>query len=978
MTGARTIRNSSAVGPSLRRGPAHPDPDRRPVRLRRRLQRIVLPFALATSLTAPCLAATFTVDSTADVQDANPGDGICSTAGGACTLRAALSEANQLNGADTVILPSGTYLATLTGSFEDNNVGLNATGPAGAAAGHVSRTRELVLIDAEIQDLDTLVERFLARDNQSRDVTVVLLDPSLDGFAQVDAALAGDGLFDAIHFVTHGSDGMIRLGGSWLDATTIEQRKAEIQGWAESLTDRADLLFYGCNFAADAVGQTVVDRLAELTGADVAASADNTGSAARGGDWQLEYRVGVIDTPITLEEGLAGWEHLLNTYPVTNTNDSGGGSLRQAITDANGNPGLDTISFNIAGAGVHTITPTSELPDITDPVVVDATSQPGYAGTPLIELDGTSAGNNKNGLRLFIGSDGSTIRGLAINRFGNIGIQIYKSGGHRIEDNFIGTDPSGTIARGNKFYGMELSFDAANNVIVNNVISANDTGIIIDDAAADGNVIQGNKFGTDVTGTIALGNATAGINVGFGANSNLIGGLTAGQANVIAFNGTGIQVVQNSTTGNSILGNSIFSNGSLGIDLGTSGVNANDAGDVDNGPNGLQNFPVLTSATSSGGNTTIAGSLNSTAGTTFRIEFFSSPTGDISGFGEGQTYLGSTTVTTDGGGNAAFNTTLAGVSVTNGYVVSATATVDLGGGTYGSTSEFAANVTVSTAAADLSLTKTVSNPTPNVGSNVTFTLTVSNAGPSGATGVSVSDLLPSGFTYVSDTGGGSYNSGTGLWTVGSVAAAGSATLTITATVNASGSYTNGAQVQASGQADPDSTPGNGVGNGEDDQASVTLTPVAVADLSLTKSASSLTPNVGSNVTFTITVSNAGPSGATGVTVTDLLPAGFSFVSSAGPGTYNSGTGLWTIGAIANAGSATLTITATVLASGSYTNGAQVQASGQTDPDSTPGNGVGNGEDDQASVTLTPVAVADLSLTKTASNPTPNVGSNVTF
>ncbi|MBK6744805.1 MAG: Calx-beta domain-containing protein, partial [Hydrogenophilales bacterium] len=137
-----------------------------------------------------------------------------------------------------------------------------------------------------------------------------------------------------------------------------------------------------------------------------------------------------------------------------------------------------------------------------------------------------------------------------------------------------------------------------------------------------------------------------------------------------------------------VLGNAIYGNSGLGIDLGDDGLTLNDADDVDAGANGLQNFPVLTSAVSSGGNTTVAGTLNSTVGTNFRIEFFSSPAADASGHGEGQTYLGFADVTTDGSGNASFNTVLAGVSVTVGHVISATATVDLGVVGYGATSEF--------------------------------------------------------------------------------------------------------------------------------------------------------------------------------------------------------------------------------------------------------------------------------------------------
>ncbi|HUG70255.1 MAG TPA: SdrD B-like domain-containing protein [Pirellulaceae bacterium] len=285
-------------------------------------------------------------------------------------------------------------------------------------------------------------------------------------------------------------------------------------------------------------------------------------------------------------------------------------------------------------------------------------------------------------------------------------------------------------------------------------------------------------------------------------------------------------------------------------------------------------------------------------------------------------------------------------------------------------------VVVTPQVADLSLTKTVSNATPNVGENVTFTITASNAGPDAATNVTVSDTLPAGTTFVSSTPSqGSYNSTTGLWTVGTIANAGNGTLQIVASVDSVGTKTNTAQVSAADQADPDSTPNNNV-PAEDDQASVSLTP-QVADLSLTKIVNNATPNVGDDVTFTITVSNAGPDSATNVAVADLLPAGMTFVSNTpSQGTYNSTTGVWTVGTIANAGNATLRIVATVATIGTKTNTAQVSAADQADPDSTPNNSVAT-EDDQASVSLTP-QVADLSLAKTVSDATPNVGANVTF
>src|SRR5436309_665215 len=280
------------------------------------------------------------------------------------------------------------------------------------------------------------------------------------------------------------------------------------------------------------------------------------------------------------------------------------------------------------------------------------------------------------------------------------------------------------------------------------------------------------------------------------------------------------------------------------------------------------------------------------------------------------------------------------------------------------------------ASADLSLTMTVDNPTPNVGGTITFTLTVSNAGPDNATGIAATDPLPAGYTYAADSGAGSYNSGSGVWTVGTLSPGGSASHSISVTVNATGPYTNSAQITAAGQTDPDSTPNNGIGNGEDDEASLAITPAGTADLSLALSVNNPTPNVGGTVVFTVTVRNGGPTNATGVAATDLLPAGYTYTgdNSASTGTtYASGTGLWTIGALTPGASIALTITVTVNATGPYTNAAQVTVSDQTDPDSTPNNGIGNGEDDQASQATTPTALSAIALSKSVSRREVTVG-----
>ncbi|MCB0598733.1 MAG: DUF11 domain-containing protein, partial [Phaeodactylibacter sp.] len=177
---------------------------------------------------------------------------------------------------------------------------------------------------------------------------------------------------------------------------------------------------------------------------------------------------------------------------------------------------------------------------------------------------------------------------------------------------------------------------------------------------------------------------------------------------------------------------------------------------------------------------------------------------------------------------------------------------------------------------------------------------------------------------------------------------------------------------------------------EDDGDGQDVTPGAVVDLELEKTVDNATPVVGSNVAFTVTLTNQGPSTATGVAVTDQLPSGYAYAGfAASQGTYNNGTGAWNVGTLAAGGSATLTITATVNATGDYMNLAEVTAQNEPDVDSAPNNGVdtdGDGsvvddpgdEDDGDGQDVAPNALVDLELEKSVNNTAPQVGSSVTF
>lgn len=280
-------------------------------------------------------------------------------------------------------------------------------------------------------------------------------------------------------------------------------------------------------------------------------------------------------------------------------------------------------------------------------------------------------------------------------------------------------------------------------------------------------------------------------------------------------------------------------------------------------------------------------------------------------------------------------------------------------------------------ASDLSLDMTVDNEFPDVGSNVIFTISVTNDGLSDASGVVISNTLPSGYIYISDDSGGTYDATNGLWNLGTIANGNSIDLNITTQVNTSGDYTNSAEITASIQFDPDSTPGNNISS-EDDQDEQATTPRFVSDISVSKTADNLSPFVGDQIVFTIAVSNSGPNTATGLVVEDVLASGYNLVSATtSTGTFDDITGIWVIPMISDGISETLTIRAVVLPFGEYRNSAELIALDTFDPDSTPNNKLSS-EDDQDTIVPVPDGLADLELTKTVDDPTPNVGDVIEF
>jgi hypothetical protein len=389
---------------------------------------------------------------------------------------------------------------------------------------------------------------------------------------------------------------------------------------------------------------------------------------------------------------------------VTHTHDSGPGSLRQAILDANASPGTITFQIPTGDPGfdgsTFTIQVLSPLPAIRHGVTLDGTRQTAFSGDtnplgPEVVLDGSLLASG-NGLT--VSGDGNTVQGLVIQGFPGTGLAFSRlpfdptPSNNRALDNYIGTDATGTVAVPNSgglfFGGFGSPFaQARGNVAEGNLISGNrSTGIGMCDAADTR--ITGNLIGTDRTGTAALGNGGHGISMGCAGNPR-----TRIEGNVIAHNSEdgvfdlpdyrfGVAFTPDGHQGNVVRGNSIHGNGGLAINLvpppfpptePASTPTFNDPCDPDGGSNLLQNFPEITRVEVLGGDAVVEGFLDSTPDRSFEVELYANAEADDSGFGEAETLLAATALTTGADCIGSFAVTVPAARVA-GRFVTATAT----------------------------------------------------------------------------------------------------------------------------------------------------------------------------------------------------------------------------------------------------------------------------------------------------------------
>jgi Domain of unknown function (DUF4347) len=420
---------------------------------------------------------------------------------------------------------------------------LNSGLPIGGGSG-----RSVAFVDAGLADAQTLVAGL------QTDTRVYLLDPAGDELGQITAVLAGYHDLDSVAILSHGSDGGLQLGNSWLDSNSLTGQAGLVRSWAGALGKGADILLYGCDVAADAIGQGFVQQLAALTGADVAASSNLTGSGLLGGDWVLEYQTGAIEAAVL---AVANYASVLATFNVTNTNDAGAGSLRDAISQANALAGADIINFTgsiFRDAVPDTITLTTGQLTISSDITIKGT------GASKLSISGNNAS------RVFeIANDSNvTISGLFITQGRAIAYSAREGGG--------GIKNSGTLTLNNSTVSGNTTTPYGDGGGILNLST-----LTLNNSTISGNTASsiGDGGGIKNFGTSTLNNSTVSGNTGdFGGgignssgtltlNNSTVSGNTAKYGSGI-YNFSGTLTLNKSTlTGNTATrgGGGIFNSG---------------------------------------------------------------------------------------------------------------------------------------------------------------------------------------------------------------------------------------------------------------------------------------------------------------------------------------------------------------------------------------------------------------------------------
>ncbi|MCU7890200.1 MAG: DUF4347 domain-containing protein [Candidatus Thiodiazotropha sp. (ex Ustalcina ferruginea)] len=236
-------------------------------------------------------------------------------------------------------------------------------------------SQELVIIDQMTPDYQSLVDDMISQSGNGRSIEIVLLDTDSNGIEQISETLSQYTDLDAVHLISHGSDGEIHLGDATIDIDEVQHNGEAINTWGNAFSAEGDLLIYGCDLAATIEGERLVDSLAQLTGADIAGSDDRTGHNTLGGDWDLEVQTGSIESDIVIQQSLQlAWNHLLDTSTGlvghwtfdTNANDSSASAANGTLS---GNASIDNPgSSNPVGDGNLSLDGFNDLVELSNHV----------------------------------------------------------------------------------------------------------------------------------------------------------------------------------------------------------------------------------------------------------------------------------------------------------------------------------------------------------------------------------------------------------------------------------------------------------------------------------------------------------------------------------------------------------------------------------------------------------------------------------
>ena len=505
-----------------------------------------------------------------------------------------------------------------------------------ATAGATTTTArsEIAFVDAGVPDRERLLDDLRRQAQAGRPIEVIEIGADDDGIALIGRELARRSDIGAVHLLSHGEEGAVRLGNALLDGSTLMQRAGEIAGWSQALAAGADLLVYGCDVAAGSDGEVLINDLAMLTGADVAASTDPTGAAARGGDWVLEATTGSIEAAVAIDVATQQqWDGLLATFVANPAKADGvNGSLRWAINQAKASTGADTITLS---AGTYRLTlgntggigedanASGDL-DIND----DLTFIGAGMGTTIIDASALPAGGTDRVFHILGGT--VKLQDLTIQGGGSVaqGGGILAEAASNLTLANVTVKSSGAVS-GAAIYNAAASLTLADVTLSGNTASA--TGGAIYNAGslvATRVTLSGNSAGTDGGALRNFGTASF-TDAWFAGNSATAGGAIYNQGgsaqlgldrvtvsgNTVVQTGGGIytQGAALSATNLTLSGNSAGTGGG-GLWIGGSGVTLDAATIANNSGGGIQSGTIasqvtLTSsilAANTGGNANLA------------------------------------------------------------------------------------------------------------------------------------------------------------------------------------------------------------------------------------------------------------------------------------------------------------------------------------------------------------------------------------